>query len=405
MRADVTLVSPYPNPEQPSESGVAWYTQGLARALAGRGARVAVVAPGERTTLRTERDGTVEVNRCFSRGAAGALRAAGAALATGSPVVHVQHEAFLYGGPESVPSVLMGLARLRQAGRGPVVTMHQVVEPASVDRGFTDIHRVRIPPPLARAGLATMQGSVARIASTVIVHEPAFRRVVPGSVVLPLGGDHSVGLPAGEVEPRRDELRAAAGVGPDALLVLCFGFVAPYKGFEAVLQAARLARPHVRVVVAGAEHPRLKGQGYLTGLQHRYGDAAFFTGFVPDDEVGAWFSAADAVVLPYPQPFSSSGVLAHAISYGVAALVSPQMGEVIGLPPEHSIPIDPAAMAENLSELALDRSRLAEVAARTAALRAGRSWAELAERHLELYQEVINAQSAPRRTARRGSRR
>jgi hypothetical protein len=89
----------------------------------------------------------------------------------------------------------------------------------------------------------------------------------------------------------------------------------------------------------------------------------------------------------------------------VAALVSPQMGEVIGLPPEHSIPIDPAAMAESLSELALDRSRLAEVAARTAALRAGRSWAELADRHLELYQEVINAQSAPRRTARRGSRR
>ena len=431
MRADVTLVSPYPNPDQPSESGVAWYTQGLARALTGQGARVSVIAPGHRKTFRTERDGAVEVNRCFSRGTAGAMRAAGAALATGAPVVHVQHEAFLYGGPDSVPSVLMGLARLRRAGRGPVVTMHQVVDPASVDRAFTDIHRVRIPPRMARAGLATIQGSVARIASTVIVHEPAFRRVVPGSVVLPLGGDHSArsaGPDAGsyaghhsgsdtgaehhpgpEAEPvagpDRDDLRSAAGAAPGVLLILCFGFVAPYKGFEAVLEAAQLAGPNVRVVIAGAEHPRLKGHGYLAGLQQRYGDGAFFTGFVPDEEVGAWFRAADAIALPYPQPFSSSGVLALAISHGVAALVSPQMGEVIGLSAAHSIPIDPPAMAEALSALALDRSRLAELAAGTADLRVGRSWEELAERHLELYEEVIYAQHSSRRKARRGSRR
>ena len=404
MRADVTLVSPYPNPEQAGESGVAWYTQGLARALAGRGARVSVIAPGSRLTRGTERDGAVEVNRCFSRGPAGAARAAGAALTTGSPVVHLQHEAFLYGGPESVPSVLMGVARLRRARRGPVVTMHQVVDPARVDRSFTGIHRVRIPPPVARAGLATMQTSLARIASAVIVHEPAFRRLVPGSVVLPLGEQHSSPGLVGDAERRGNELRAAAGIGADALLVLCFGFVAPYKGFEAVLEAVRQTGPGVRAVIAGAEHPRLRGTGYLADLQGRYGDVAVFTGFVPDVDVPAWFAAADAVALPYPQPFSSSGVLAQAIAHGVAALVSPPMSDIVGLPSGHVIPLEPAAMAEALCGLARDRSRLLELTHGTAALRAGRSWDELAGRHLALYEEVINAQRSPGRAARRRSR-
>jgi glycosyltransferase involved in cell wall biosynthesis len=445
VTADVTLVSPYPTckpspesggnaPGRPgtaggegtdgggSRSGVAWYTRSLAQSLTARGARVHVVAPGEAGSLRTEMDGAVQVDRCFERGPAGPLRAVGAAVATGAPVVHVQHEAFLYGGPDSVPGVLLALARLRQARRGPVVTMHQVVEPASVDRGFTEIHRVNIPPPVARAGLATMQSSVARIASRLIVHEEAFRRILNRSVVFPLGanslgepdpisghpndgtwgGDHASADP---VASRRASRRAEAGVGPGDLLALCFGFVAPYKGFERVLEAARLTGPRVKVVVAGSEHPRLQGQGYLEQLRSRYSDVALFTGFVPDEDVAGWFAAADAVLLPYPQPFSSSGVLADAIEHGVAALVSAPLAEVIGWPPEASLSLEPSRMASRLDELAADQPQLEQLTAQTVALQAGRSWAELAERHLALYQEVIDAQRSPRRTVRRGSRR
>ncbi|HET6874281.1 MAG TPA: hypothetical protein VFH70_05855, partial [Acidimicrobiales bacterium] len=262
MTPDVALVSPYPTTDQRGHSGVAWYSQCLARALAGAGARVTVVAPGERDGYTIEQDGPVQVDRCFHRGAAGALKAIGGAFGSGSPIVHIQHEAFLYGGPDSVPSVLAAMARIRQAGRGPVVTMHQVVEPASIDRSFTDIHRVNIPPAVARAGLATMQSSVARIASKVIVHEEAFRRMLPHAAVFPLGGNSSPPSGTGVAEGAA-RFRAEAGAGRDTLLVLCFGFVAPYKGFELALEAARLAGPQVKMVIAGGEHPRLEGQGYL----------------------------------------------------------------------------------------------------------------------------------------------
>lgn len=174
MSTDVALISPYPEPGQPSETGVAWYTQGLARALARAGAAVTVVAPGgDGSVGRVETDGEVRVERCFTRGPTGPLRAAGAALSTGAPVAHVQHEAFLYGGPGSVPGMLAALGRLKGRSRGPVVTMHQVVAPQSIDRSFTGMHRVGIPPAVARTGLSTLQSSISRLVSRWREAEPA----------------------------------------------------------------------------------------------------------------------------------------------------------------------------------------------------------------------------------------
>src|SRR5581483_7371610 len=88
---DVTMITPYP----PVGSGVASYSAALARSLAERGARVAVVAPEAPGEPAISRDGSVEIRRCFRRGAGGLLAAARAARGTGAGVVHVQHEVFL----------------------------------------------------------------------------------------------------------------------------------------------------------------------------------------------------------------------------------------------------------------------------------------------------------------------
>jgi glycosyltransferase involved in cell wall biosynthesis len=401
---DVTLISPYPSPREPGASGVAWYTRCLARALADAGAHVEVLAPASERDRGTDHDGPVRVFRPFRRGATGAARAAAAAVATRSPVVHLQHEAFLYGGPESVPSVLMGLARLRRAGRGPAVTMHQVVDPATVDRRFTEIHGVSLPAPVARAALTAMQSSIASLAQRVIVHEDDFCRTVPGAVRFPLGANLSA-PPTARVSPRAAELRSSHRLRPEQLVVLCFGFVAPYKGLEVALQAARMAGPEVALVVAGGEHPRLAGNGYYESLRRTFGDTAAFTGFVDDGDVAAWFAASDAVLLPYPQPFSSSGVLADALAHDAAALVSAPLARVVGLPEEIAVPLDPSGLAARLLELARDRSQLDRLRAAVAGLQEGRSWPELAHRHLGLYGEVIDAQRLARRPVRLGPRR
>ncbi|HEX4106738.1 MAG TPA: glycosyltransferase, partial [Solirubrobacteraceae bacterium] len=180
--------------------------------------------------------------------------------------------------------------------------------------------------------------------------------------------------------------------------VLCFGFLAPYKGIETVLESARQTGPRVQVVVAGGEHPRLAAGGdrYAEQLRAQHGDHARFTGHVPDAQVGPWFAAADLAVFMYPRPFSSSGALALAIAHGTPVLTSAALARTAGLP-DALATADRAALTARLDRLAQNRTELAPLRAATAHLAAERSWAAVAARHLELYREAADGP----RTARR----
>ena len=384
-RPDVALIAPYPpiGQRHAGHSGVTSYAGNLAHALAAEGAKVTVVAPEEPGEPAVAEDGPVRVERRFRRGSAAALPAAArAARHTGAPVIHLQHELFLYGGPSSIPGLMAALAGPRRNGTAQVVTMHQVVESGTVDRSFTKLHRVKAPAVLARAGLATVQQAIRRLSSRVIVHEPSFAEMVGNAVVVP----HGVEAAAPE---DRETARAELGLD-DRLTVLCFGFLAPYKGLEAALDAAELAGERVHLVIAGGEHPRLaaSGDSYADELRARYGATATFTGRVPEEQVGTWFSAADIALFPYPRPFSSSGSLALALAHRTPFLVSPQLAQTIGAPAGITVRLLPTALARRLNELAAAPDQLDELRRQCAGFGSGRSWPDVARRHLELYEEV-----------------
>jgi glycosyltransferase involved in cell wall biosynthesis len=373
---DVALISPFPalGERHGGFTGVASYSANLAGALDDAGARVTVLAAQDPSEPAVTTDGTLEVRRVWKRGPGALPGAAAAALATGAPAVHVQHELFLYGGPSAVPGIVPALAALR--GRNAVVTMHHVVDPKTVDADFTATHRVRAPAPVARVGVAAVQRTIAALADTVVVHEPSFTHVIPGAEVVP----HGV-----EVPERGDRAAARAALGVKGLCVLCFGFLAPYKGLEAALGAARLAGEDVELVIAGGEHPRLAGDGYADGLRASAPANVRFTGYVADADVARWFAAADVALLPYPQPFASSGPLALALAHGTPVLLSDALAGTVGAPDELAVPTDPAAIAARLDALAADRGDRERLRAAAATLAAGRSWPEVARRHLDLY--------------------
>lgn len=399
MPPDVTIVSPYPpiGIRRGGRTGVASYTAALGRALSAAGAAVTVVAPTEDVGCRRQWDGGVEIIPGYSRGHRALGQAAATALATGAPVVHIQHEVFAFGGPTSVPGLIPALTRVRRAGRGPVVTLHQVVDASSVDRSFTRLHRVQVPAPFARAALGGLQGAVAGLAAATIVHERGFADHVRGARVIPLGVDPDPPAPA------RATAREVLGVDHAAFVVLCFGFIAPYKGLELALEAARLAGPPIHLVVAGDEHPRLRGRDpYASRLRARWGAAARFTGRVADADVGAWFAAADVALFPYPRPFSSSGALADALAHRTPVLVSPALADSAGLPPACVGASKPQELARQLADLAADRGRLSVLGEASSAFAAGRWWPAVARRHLHLYEEVSVASRTADRRLRAG---
>jgi glycosyltransferase involved in cell wall biosynthesis len=105
----------------------------------------------------------------------------------------------------------------------------------------------------------------------------------------------------GEARPR-DEARAALDLPPDAPVLLFFGFVRRYKGLHVLLEAMPKiveALPDVRLVVAGefyddkTFYEKLIEKHQLDPYLHLH------DGYVSDEDVAAYFSAADVVVQPY----------------------------------------------------------------------------------------------------------
>jgi glycosyltransferase involved in cell wall biosynthesis len=401
MIDDVTMVAPYPGVHRGAKlpSGVAAYAERLSTALARQGVAVKVIAPEVDGEPNRSRVDGVTVERSFRRGTRALPAAAAAARRSGAPIVHVQFETFLYGGPSSVPGVAPALANLRSGGKLPVVTLHQVVDPAEVDKEFTQVHRVRVPPRVARLGLSALQRMVRQLSVATVVHGQSFEDLVPGSVVVPLGLDVADPVPPEAAK----EVKRSLGLRPDRLTALCFGFLSPYKGLELALEAAAIAGDSVELVIAGGSHPRLAGRDpYADDLRRRFGDVARFVGYVPEPEVADWFAAADVLLLPYPRPFASSGPFAQALGFGTPVLCSESLARCVGAPEAMVTPTDPLGFARRLHELVSDPDQLRALATATRALAHGRSWEDVARRHILLYEEVTDAHRPASRRVRTG---
>jgi glycosyltransferase involved in cell wall biosynthesis len=270
--------------------------------------------------------------------------------------------------------------------------MHQVIDPSTVDRRSTRLHRVGAPAVLARSGIGAVQSLVRRSSAATIVHEDAFRDIITDATVIPHGVEDAKPV---------DRALARARLGlDDRFVVLCFGFLAPYKGLDVAIDAARVAGEDVQFVIAGGEHPRLAGgESYGDELRRRAPESVRFTGWVPDGDVADWFTAADVALFPYPRPFAASGVLALALAHGTPVLLSPALARSTGAPNVVTVALDAEAIAARVRDLAAapPPSRLAPW---SGVLAEGRRWPAVAARHAQIYEEVLDVERAARRRLR-----
>lgn len=242
-----------------------------------------------------------------------------------------------------------------------------------------------------RPGQLAAQRALLRSVDAVITHsehgrrrlleavalDPARVHVVPHGVF-----DHLTAVPAA---PLPGELCAAEGEP----VVLFFGLLRPYKGVEVLLEAWREVRGG-QLWIAG--HPRMPLAPLRAAASSR---VSFLPRYVEDAELVALFRRADIVVLPYTRTerFDQSGVLATALAFGKATVVSDigGFGEVARLGAAELVaPDDPEALATALRTLIdspAQRAALAQ-AARQAA-EGPLSWREAARRTVQVYRGVI----------------
>ncbi|HEU4723924.1 MAG TPA: glycosyltransferase [Candidatus Eisenbacteria bacterium] len=148
--------------------------------------------------------------------------------------------------------------------------------------------------------------------------------------------------------PDRDAARDA--VGAKGRTILFFGYIRPYKGLADLLEALRLARPDAwdtLLVVGEFYEPRDRYAAALDDPALR-GKVRVVDRYVANEEVAAYFAAADVVALPY-RSATGSGIAQVAYGAGVPVIATRTGGleEVVeeGVTGLLAPPEEPAALA------------------------------------------------------------
>lgn len=165
------------------------------------------------------------------------------------------------------------------------------------------------PRPFDRALTRYVMGATdAYIVQSGAVRED-LRRLAPGARFLE--SPHPVYNLFGDPLPKA-EARMSLGLPADEPLLLFFGFVRRYKGLDTLLRALPAMRaaldPPPRLLVLGEFY---EGREETQALVRELGLEAAVTivdDYVADEKVGRYFSAVDAVVLPYKSA-TQSGIV------------------------------------------------------------------------------------------------
>ncbi|GAA2723335.1 glycosyltransferase [Actinocorallia aurantiaca] len=286
-------IGPYP----PARDGIGVYTRTLAGALTARGHETAVVS------ARPHPSSPPEVMAALGDPALPEKTAR-----FRPDVVHLQFAVPAFG--PRTPAVL----RLLDALDAPVVaTLHEAAR---------DLALLRAP------GRMLYRRLTDRCAALVVHTRDAQRAAGPKAVLIP----HFCAPPPPPATTP-DALRERFGLG-SAPVLLAFGFIHVDKGLDVLVDALRSLQAPVTLVVAGTVRGRtgpfrlmelrdhLHERGVRASIRrHGLENRVVFTGYVPDEEVAAWFAAADVAVLPYRKA-AQSGVAHLALAMNVPVVAT-----------------------------------------------------------------------------------
>lgn len=160
----------------------------------------------------------------------------------------------------------------------------------------------------------------------------------------------------------RLEARRRLGIARGSTLFLCIGFIQPHKGFDRVIRAMReTASPDALLWIVGSVRIDWEpARDYAERLHEEVeADARceFDEAFLSDELFDAWIVAADYVMIPYRESWSS-GVAARAKIHGRPVVASRRGGLAEQLPEGSHLFDSDEELAAILNELTAPRERL-----------------------------------------------
>lgn len=185
-----------------------------------------------------------------------------------------------------------------------------------------------------------------------------------------------------------DEACRRIGIDPAQKYTLFFGLIRDYKGLDLLLKAWAKWMPDGRKLLIAGEFYASR-EKYISlieelGLQDR---VVLHDRFIADEDVKYYFSAADALVLPY-RTATQSGVTQIAYNFSLPMIVT-RVGGLPEIVPDGRVGLVCEADAESIKEALealYDGDRLQTFKGNFAQERKRFSWAAMCDRLEEVYQ-------------------
>jgi glycosyltransferase involved in cell wall biosynthesis len=201
-------------------------------------------------------------------------------------------------------------------------------------------------------------------------------------------------------------VRSRYGWPLKAPVIAYFGFLHPVKGIENLLKAHKKVledHPQARLLLVGGAESLALGEeaawywNALHGLVSELGlnETVAMTGYVPEEEVSRLLSGADVGVLPFNHGVTlKSGTLLTLFAHGLPVVATrsdppePELadGRLVQLVERRDI----SGLAAALSGLLTNASQRARLVEAGRAYCRRLSWSVIAERHVEVYDAVLN---------------
>lgn len=186
----------------------------------------------------------------------------------------------------------------------------------------------------------------------------------------------------------REEACARLGLDPSKRYMLFFGLIRDYKGLDILLEAWKmLPDKDLTLLVAGEFYA--SREKYMPAIEALGERVVLHDSFVADEDVKYWFSAVEAVVLPY-RSATQSGVTQVAYNFGVPLIVT-DVGGLAEIVPDGVVGyvVEPAAGAVAAAvERICEGDNLAEFRRNMQEERKRFSWETMCSRIAEVYEMV-----------------
>jgi glycosyltransferase involved in cell wall biosynthesis len=241
--------------------------------------------------------------------------------------VYIPFEFNVFGGiiPNVILLIVLGILRIM--GKHITVEIHQVILDISrLEKHIAITNRMlQI---FFNISLRLYYMSLGMVSNAIIVFEEELKhRLAP---YIDPNRIHTLSL---AIETKqtisKEKARIQLGVPQDTFVLMVFGFINGYKGIDWIIDAfSHYKGKDITLLIAGGKNPYLAKdphykQFYASIIKAMGRDTRIIhTGFVPDTDVPACFSACDLVVLPYEVFMSASGPFSLALSYKKPVLLS-----------------------------------------------------------------------------------